>query len=1859
MGNKFTRKAYDTTNHHFSDIRSLNGKIVLSFLLLLILAKGGFAQIAVTQNTNTQSLAQLLAGTGVTISNYTKTCDNNGTGTFTANNTNLGITQGVVLASGRVQNIPQAANNFASTQFANSADPQLSNLTVGTIYDKCILEFDIVPQGTDLRFEYVFASEEYPEFVCSPYNDVFGFFISGPDPAGGNYTSKNIATLPGSTTPVFINSVNTGISGTYSGTTWNSANCISLSNTNYYINNLNPVNQTIVYDGMTVVLPASAKVIPCQTYHLKLAIADVGDRIYDSGVFLKAYSFTSAAVTVAASAQLDYAGFTSAYEGCVGGTFTINTSTAQSVDDTIDIAVTGTALNGADYIAIPQQVIIPAGQTSVTIPLTPLADGIAEPGETVTVTVLNPCTGLPVSSATLTIEDNIPISVTVSDSLLCMGQPATLTATGGLAYNWAPAATLSSTNTNVTTATPLTNTNYTVTVSFGGCTQTLSQMLYVSNPSVSLAAPAISCSGNPATITSVVSGAALPVSYAWSNGASAAFTTVTTSGTYILTVTDAHGCNASASASVSASNLSIGSSVTPVSCFGGTNGSAAVSVTGGTSPYTYNWSNGANTAAISNRPAGIYNVTVADAGGCTATALVNISQPTAALTSVLASSPVNCFGGNSGSITINTTGGTAPYVYQWSNNSTAQNLQNIAAGNYIVTITDAKNCSVTAQAVVTQPTDALNIAAAPVNVACYGTNSGSVTIQVTGGTTPYTYLWNTGSNVPNLTGINAGNYNLTVTDTKGCSAVKSVNISQPSAALSVLLATNTVACYGTATGSVTANVSGGVSPYSLVWNNNATGSTITNLSAGNYAITVTDANLCTALANTNVTQPAAALTAGTVVNPVSCFGGNSGSVTINTTGGTTPYIYQWSNNSTTQSLQNLAAGSYTVTITDAKNCSATALAVVTQPAAPVYVALTSDSVSCYGGNNGGATASVIGGTMPYSFVWSNNQTSQNLTTVVGGSYGVTVTDSKNCQATATVYVAQPPVPLQVTAAKTDAGCYGSHDGAATLAATGGTPPYFFEWNNNSSQQNQAGLAAGTYSATTTDVNGCSVVNSVAINQPAPLLVNATANNVLCHNSATGSAQVAVSGGTPGYTFSWSNGKATQSVAGITAGIYTVTVSDNLQCSVSALVSVSQPSAAINAAALVTNVSCNSATDGALLLNVSGGTSPYTYQWSNGAVTQQVQNLSAGSYDVTITDANACSLILSATVTEPAALNVAEAHTAVKCYGQNNGTAQLNVSGGTTPYSYQWNNGNTVSASQNLSAGSYSVTVYDARQCTATGSFTITQPQPLNSVLTVNHALCYGAANGSIQSAVNGGTAPYSYAWSNNTSMQHLQNAAAGNYTLTVTDANGCSVVSNKTIQQPVAISVTESNISPLCFGSANGSIDLTVAGGTPAYTYNWSNGATTPHAANIPAGVYTVTVTDANNCTVSKSVNVTQPAAVVLHEWHSNLSCNNWANGSIQVSATGGTPAYQYFWSNGSYGNQLNNLTAGVYGVTVVDAHGCGAAVSSIVVTEPDSLNIALTATHVKCSETATGAVVSAVTGGTLPYNYHWSSNSGTADIQNIEAGVYTLTVTDANGCMQVSSAMVNDVPPLVVNAIADSVPCAAAKGDIILWADGGVAPYSFLWSNGAVTGTLQQATAGVYYVTVSDANGCELDTALEIENTHQFSVDATGGGTVTLGQTVQLQAVSTGSLQVSYQWIPATGVVCAGCANTAALPVTYTVYTVLASDTNGCTAQDTVSADVIEDYTVFTPNAFTPNGDGNNDYFQFYGNAAGLKYINIMIFDRWGEKLYEADEPTFKWDGMYKGELVPPGVYVYVMKLVFINGHADEIHKGSLTVIR
>ena len=370
-----------------------------------------------------------------------------------------------------------------------------------------------------------------------------------------------------------------------------------------------------------------------------------------------------------------------------------------------------------------------------------------------------------------------------------------------------------------------------------------------------------------------------------------------------------------------------------VNCFTGATGTIDLTVTDGTSPYTYIWNNGETTEDISNLNAGTYTVTVTDANGCVTTATATISQPAGSLTATVSvTQNVNCFGGSNGSIDLTATDGTAPYTYQWNNGATTEDISNLSAGTYAVTVTDANGCSFTISATITQPNAALNGSGVVTqNVSCNAGANGTIDLTVVDGTAPYTYSWSNGETTEDISNLAAGTYTVTVTDANGCTFTTSLTVTQPAAALNTNISiTQNVLCYGGANGSIDLTATDGTAPYTYIWSNGATTEDITNLTAGTYTVTVTDANGCTTTATGTVTQPSASLSAGTsVTQNVSCNGGNNGSITLTVNGGTAPYTYNWSNGDTTQNIGNLASGNYAVTITDANGCTAIATAAIT------------------------------------------------------------------------------------------------------------------------------------------------------------------------------------------------------------------------------------------------------------------------------------------------------------------------------------------------------------------------------------------------------------------------------------------------------------------------------------------------------------------------------------------------------------------------------------------------------------------------------------------------------------------------------------------------------------------------------------------------------------------------------------------------------------------------------------------------------------------------------------------------------------------------------------------------------------------
>ena len=757
-----------------------------------------------------------------------------------------------------------------------------------------------------------------------------------------------------------------------------------------------------------------------------------------------------------------------------------------------------------------------------------------------------------------------------------------------------------------------------------------------------------------------------------------------------------------------------------------------------------------------------------------------------------------------------------------------------------------------------------------------------------------------------------------------------------------------------------------------------------------------------------------------VVTNVACNGVSTGAVNLTVDSGTTPLTYAWSNGATTQDVTGLAAATYTVTVTDANNCTGTKSFIVTEPTA-LAVSVVGSNVSCLNGIDGSIDATVSGGTGAYTYMWSNGAITQDVTGLVADTYTVTVTDANGCTASTSTPITQPTA-ISISLVGSNVSCFNGTDGSIDATVSGGTGAYTYAWSNGATTQDVTGLAVGTYTVTVTDGNSCTTITSTPITQPATAVtVGVVGSNVSCLNGIDGSINATVSGGTGAYTYMWSNGAITQDVTGLVADTYTVTVTDANGCTASTSTPITQPTA-ISISLVGSNVSCFNGTNGSIDATVSGGTGAYTYLWSNGAITQDVTGLAAGTYTVTVTDANGCTASTSTPVTQPTALAISGVAAGATCNGGNNGSVTLTVTGATAPYTYLWSNTAATKDITGLAAGNYSVTVSDANGCTATDSYTVTAQSSIVLSGVADNATCNGTSTGSVDITLSGGATPYTIAWSTTAATEDITNVAAGTYTVTVTDDNGCTATDSYIVTEPTAIAVSGAVTDANCNGSTDGDVDLTVTGGTAPYTYAWSTTAATEDITNVAAGTYTVTVTDDNGCTATDSYTVTEPTAVLVSGLVTDANCNGSSDGEVDVTISGGVAPYTYVWSNAATTEDITGLAAGSYDVTVTDANGC-TTTGAFTVVDGSSLSLAAVITDATCLDSLDGEIALTVTGGIAPYAFAWDNTATTANLAGLAVGDYTVTVTDANGCLEVETVTVSfDDSCTIIGILAPSV---------------------------------------------------------------------------------------------------------------------------------------------------------------------------------------------------------------------------------------------
>jgi hypothetical protein len=1322
----------------------------------------------------------------------------------------------------------------------------------------------------------------------------------------------------------------------------------------------------------------------------------------------------------------------------------------------------------------PYQYFWSNGQTTASA--TELTAGVY----TVTVSDINNCT----ATAIATIAEPAVLSTTMTNSpVSCFGaNDGTVTVsvsggTPGYSYAW------SNGQTSQTVSGLIPGVYFVTATDANGCVVTASAVV-TQPPSVTVTAQALnpSCPGYANGSAFVVaSGGVPPYSYAWS-GTTVQTTSMATgliAGTYSVTVTDDNGCTAVSFVTIT-EPPPLNSSVTGTDalCFGSATGTAQVTASGGTSPYSYIWSNGQTTQTATGLPAGTYTVTVTDNNACTIVSSVTLSDPPQ-LTATASSTPATCQGG--GTATVVAVGGVAPYSYLWSSTpvQTTATANGLSAGSYQVTVTDSNGCIATASVTVTAP-GGLSLTTSHTDAICFGSSNGTASVTVTGGIPPYGYLWSNGQTTATATGLIAGTYTVTVTDSTGCIAVDQVVITEP-AALVASMSSTPILCFGSADGTASVIVSGGTPGYTYLWSNGQTTQSAIGLSAGIYTVTVTDANNCVAVSSTTISEPPALVSAVTATYPL-CFGFADGTASITATGGTLPYSYLWSNGQTTQTATGLLAGTYTVTVTDASACTIVSSVTLSDPA-QLSATASSTPATCQGG--GTATVAAAGGAAPYSYLWSSTpvQTTATANGLSAGSYQVTVTDSNGCIATASVTVTAPGG-LSLTTSHTDAICFGGSDGTASVSVAGGIPPYSYLWSNGQTTATATGLIAGTYAVTVTDSTGCIAVDQVVITEPAALVASISSTPILCSGSADGTASVIVSGGTPGYTYLWSNGQTTQSAIGLSAGIYTVTVTDANNCVAVSSTTISEPPALVSAVT-ATDPLCFGFADGIASITATGGTLPYSYLWSNGQTTQTATGLPAGTSTVTVTDASACTIVSTITLTNPQQHTVSTTATAASCAGANTGTVEVIAAGGATPYTYLWNNGATTSFVSQLVAGIYHVTVTDGNGCQLVDSVNVTEPPQLSVNLIASDVSCFGGNDGLVIADPSGGTPPYAYLWNTGDTSAVITNLTSTFYRVTITDNAGCEVSDSVFVGQPILLQVIATGTDVNCFGSANGSAEVLATGGSLPYVYSWSSGQTSSQVLNLTPGLYTVSVSDANNCTSTAQVTIVQPFQLTASATASHPTCANSSDGTASIQVSGGTLPYSYAWSNGQTLATAVGLIAGTYTVTATDENGCSI-VAQVILEDPQPLQIGFSTTGVSCFGGTDGSATTVVSGGNTPLIYSWSNGNTTSSVTGLAAGSYSLTVTDANNCSATAVVAIDEPTILTASVFTTSPTCnSSGDGTASVVVQGGIAPYQYVWGTvpPQTSATAVQLAAGTYQVTVTDANQCVITAAAVVSN--------------------------------------------------------------------------------------------------------------------------------------------------------------------------------
>jgi gliding motility-associated-like protein len=1316
-------------------------------------------------------------------------------------------------------------------------------------------------------------------------------------------------------------------------------------------------------------------------------------------------------------------------------------------------------------------------------------------------------------------------------------------------------------------------------------------------------------------------------------------------GQYLAVVTNGSGCVFSDTISVNEPpEITATITSTQVTCNGACDGTATVTATGGTGVLTYTWNplpgGGQGTTTAVGLCAGNWDVTVQDVQGCNINVPTTISEPTLLVIDAESSTDITCFSFTDGTATVIHSGGMPPYTYQWLDcntglpiGQTTQTATGLGAGDYQVVITDDNGCTTTSSCLPVIEPGGITATITIAPIGCFGFCDGMVDVAAVGGTAPYFYQWQDdlfvdlpGQTNDTMTNVCQGIYNVEITDINGCSQTFGpADMSDPSFPWNVTSTTTDVTCAGSCDGTATVTVvAGNTPPYTYQWDDPLlqTTSTATNLCPGTYQCTISDASICDTTIVVTILD-ASAIIANASITDVACFGDCTGQIELAPTGGTAPYNVSWSDLQVGDTAFALCMGPITATITDNSGCSKDTIINITEPTELVANSTFFNNSSC-GTCNGSATINALGGTPGYTYNWSpapgGGQGTNNATGLCPGITSVDVTDLNGCVLTEVFAISDINAEV-LTMDSTDASCFGVCDGSTEVIYVCGDPACSNQWydgGTGTAITGQTGttmnaLCAGDYYVEVTNASGCVSVGLTTVNSPTQIIANETISQITCNGAADGSIVLAPSGGSgAGYTYTWNpvppNGQGNSSATNLTAGTWCVDVQDGSGCVQSYCYDILEPTAVV-ITPTVQDPLCNGDCNGIVSVAVSGGYGGFTYQWFDGGgapiigeTNPLISGLCSGNTIVEVTDAGGCVTTQPITLSEPSAITGPIVGTDVLCFGDCTGTGDITPGGGFAPYTINWYNnttglliGQAGTSATNLCPEDYHAVITDANGCNFTSNvITVGEPAELTWTINSNDASCFGVCDGDADVTPAGGTPVYTYEWLDiggvavvGGTNSAVVNLCAGNYTVEITDANGCS-----SGQQPVLINefpqITGNMFTnDATCGLTDGNATIFANGGNPPFTYQWYDNLMNPLAGeinntllNIGAGTFYVEVSDANGCLETFTANVSNSLSTTL-TWDAvnHPSCFGGNDGSLSITAAGANPPFQYTWNPGGIiAEDPTGLTAGLWTLQITDDLGCINFYDTTLV-DPTEIIVTPTSTPSNCGM-CDGEIDLVITGGTGAISVLWNNSMTGTTITGLCASMYEAQITDANGCQLLEQVDVPNNGGLTGSDIVTAISCAGlCDGGVTVTGVGGTPPYTYFWlHDNSTSPTLSNLCAGSYFVEITDDIGCTY--SMEIVMSDPAAIEAVATITnpaCTLSDGIINISSSGGILPHTYLWNTADVTpIISGLAAGA--------YTLTITDAAGCT----------EDFLYGLSNSDAPIGTLTATDVNCYGDCDG-----------------------------------------------------------------